>query len=124
MKNGAAFPPIVLAATLHKGRDVMIDGNTRARAAQTLKLNTFPAYRVSPIADPNFARMLGAALNNLGGDRLSRAEPTGPRRCSLSSAGPMPACPRARRQRRGCAPLAARNRVRGAHGTPRLAGGG
>lgn len=74
MKASAAFPPITVAATLFDQTDVLIDGNTRARAAQQLKLSTFPAYRVSPIPDDVFARMLGAALNSLGGDRLERED--------------------------------------------------
>jgi hypothetical protein len=74
MRHGTTFPPIVVAAELFNETDVLIDGNTRARAAQRLKRATFPAYRVSPIPDADFARMLGAALNQMGGQRLESRE--------------------------------------------------
>lgn len=74
MKQGANFPPIVVAAQLRDSTDVMIDGNTRARAARRNHNDAFPAYRVSPIPDADFAKLLAAALNQLGGKRLERAE--------------------------------------------------
>lgn len=74
MRNGAAFPPIVMAAELLGRYDVLIDGNTRAQAARRTKRATFPAYRVSPIPDVAFGKMLAGALNQLGGQRLSTEE--------------------------------------------------
>lgn len=74
MRNGASFPPIVMAAELLGRFDVLIDGNTRALAARKIKHQTFPAYRVSPVPDVDFAKMLAAALNQLGGQRLTPAE--------------------------------------------------
>jgi hypothetical protein len=72
MKYGALMPPIVVAAHLLAAKDVLIDGNTRARAARKNRETAFPAYRVSPIPDARFAKFLGAALNNIGGVRLER----------------------------------------------------
>jgi hypothetical protein len=74
MKAGAPFPPIVVASQLRDSANVMIDGNTRARAARKLHREIFPAYVVSPIPDVNFAKVLAGALNQLGGARLEQAE--------------------------------------------------
>jgi len=68
MKGGASFPPIVLMAP-----DILIDGNTRTKAARKIGRTHLPAYRVK-VPDLKFARMLAAALNQLGGARLSSAE--------------------------------------------------
>jgi hypothetical protein len=74
MAHGATFPPLVIAAQLQGKNDVLIDGNTRARAALRLKRDTFCAYRVSPIPDVGFAKVLAAALNQMGGIRLEGVE--------------------------------------------------
>lgn len=74
MKQGANFPPLVVAKQLRDKTDVLIDGNTRAQAARRNRLPTFPAYRVWPIPDDDFAKLLGAALNQLGGQRLNPEE--------------------------------------------------
>jgi hypothetical protein len=74
MKAGADFPPIVVAEILGDRTNALIDGNTRAAAAQTNGYATIPAYIVSPVPDQGFAKMLGAALNQLGGDRLENKD--------------------------------------------------
>jgi ParB-like chromosome segregation protein Spo0J len=74
MKNGAPFPPITIAEKLKASNNVMIDGNGRARAARKIGRTTFPAYVVSPIPDTDFAKLLAAALNQLGGHRLEKDE--------------------------------------------------
>lgn len=63
-----AFPPIVLT---HNGR--LIDGNTRKAAAAQNGLETFPAYLVK-LPRPDFGLMIGAALNQMGGKRLTAEE--------------------------------------------------
>lgn len=68
MKGGAVFPPVVLMAP-----DILIDGNTRVTAARNLGRAAFPAYLIDGI-DISFAKMLAAALNQLGGRRLTSAE--------------------------------------------------
>lgn len=80
MKAGAVFPPIVVAAELRGVNDVMIDGNTRVFAARRTGRDTYPAYRVT-VPDVAFAKMTAAALNQLGGQRLS---PTEARQAALS----------------------------------------
>lgn len=68
MRGGALFPPIVLN---HKGR--MIDGNTRLGAARRIGAETFPAYLVK-LPRLDFGPMIGAALNQMGGKRLTGDE--------------------------------------------------
>ena len=68
MANGAHFPPVVLMSP-----DVLIDGNTRRKAALKLRLKTYPAYVVE-LASLQIAKSLGAALNQLGGKRLTADE--------------------------------------------------
>jgi ParB-like chromosome segregation protein Spo0J len=63
MKGGAEFPPIVLWT------GTLIDGNTRVAACRKLGQGTFPAYEVE-LPNLDMARMLGAALNQLGGQSL------------------------------------------------------
>ncbi|HSS10538.1 MAG TPA: hypothetical protein VLL25_11670 [Acidimicrobiales bacterium] len=67
-RNGAAFPPIVLARP-----GTMIDGNTRVAMARKAELATFPAYLVT-VPSLDLAKALGAALNQIGGQRLTTAE--------------------------------------------------
>jgi ParB-like chromosome segregation protein Spo0J len=68
MRNGALFPPIVVT---HNGR--LIDGNTRVAAARQLAIDTFPTYVVR-LPQGNYGPMIGAALNQMGGKRLSAEE--------------------------------------------------
>lgn len=69
MRHGAKFPPIVIAAKNY----MLVDGNTRVQASRKLGLKTFPAYKVTfPVL--NHARLIGAALNQMGGARLSDEE--------------------------------------------------
>lgn len=68
MSNGAAFPPIVLMSP-----DVLIDGNTRRAAAILLRRKTFPVY-IGDFTTPKLAKAFAAALNNMGGKRLSPLE--------------------------------------------------
>lgn len=68
MKHGAIFPPIVLT-----NYDVLVDGNTRIRAATINKSKTLPAFKAQ---FPNMvlARAFAAAMNQQGGRRLTRDE--------------------------------------------------
>jgi hypothetical protein len=68
MANGAQFPPIVLMAP-----DVLIDGNTRLEAAKRLRRKSTPAYLVD-LASVPIAKSLAAALNQMGGKRLTPEE--------------------------------------------------
>lgn len=68
MKGGASFPPVVVWEP-----NILIDGNTRVTAARNLGRTTFPAYLIKDI-DINFAKMLAATLNQLGGRRLTSLE--------------------------------------------------
>jgi len=67
-QNGAVFPPVVLA---HPG--TIIDGNTRLAMARQAKLETFPVYMVR-VSSLDLAKALGAALNQVGGLRLTADE--------------------------------------------------
>ena len=69
MRNGAKFPPIVVA-TNDKS---VIDGNTRIAAARRLGYETIAAYVVKP-AYASTARRIGAALNQLSGATLTDEE--------------------------------------------------
>ena len=62
------FPPLVLT---HNGR--LIDGNTRKAAAERNGLESFPAYLVK-LDRPDQGKVLGAALNQMGGRRLTAEE--------------------------------------------------
>lgn len=68
MKHGAVFPPIVVSTN-----GFLVDGNTRMAACQKLERKTFPAYKVK-FAILGQAKMLGAALNQMGGYRLTEEE--------------------------------------------------
>jgi ParB-like chromosome segregation protein Spo0J len=68
MKHGAVFPPIVISSN-----GFLVDGNTRVEACKRLGQKTFPAYKVK-FPHLGMAKMLGAALNQMGGDRLSDGE--------------------------------------------------
>jgi len=68
MKHGATFPPIVIATTM-----MLVDGNTRVAACKHINQKTFPAYKVK-FPHLGIAKMIGAALNQMGGDRLSDEE--------------------------------------------------
>lgn len=67
-KNGAIFPPVVLA---HPG--TIIDGNTRLAMARKVGRVTFPVYMVK-VSSLDLAKALGAALNQVGGIRLTADE--------------------------------------------------
>lgn len=67
-KAGAIFPPLVLA---HPG--TIIDGNTRLAMARKANLTTFPVYMVK-VSSLDLAKALGAALNQIGGVRLTGDE--------------------------------------------------
>ena len=68
MTHGAIFPPIIVSS-----QNFLIDGNTRVKAALRLGRKTFPAYRVK-FPHLGMAKMVGAAINQMGGDRLTEAE--------------------------------------------------
>jgi hypothetical protein len=67
-KNGAVFPPLVLAQP-----GTIIDGNTRLAMARQAGLTTFPVYMVR-VSSLDLAKALGAALNQIGGVRLTADE--------------------------------------------------
>jgi hypothetical protein len=67
-QNGAPFPPGVLAAP-----GTVVDGNTRFAMARKAKLETFPVYMVK-LSSLDLAKALGAALNQVGGVRLTQDE--------------------------------------------------
>jgi ParB-like chromosome segregation protein Spo0J len=68
MKHGAVFPPIVVTSN-----GFLVDGNTRLKACAKLERKTFPAYKVK-FAILGQAKMFGAALNQMGGYRLTEEE--------------------------------------------------
>jgi ParB-like chromosome segregation protein Spo0J len=68
MRNGAMFPPILLMTP-----DLLIDGNTRLKAAQRIGRQTFPAIIVDT-KTRDMARILAASLNQMGGERLTPEE--------------------------------------------------
>jgi hypothetical protein len=68
MKGGTVFPPIVVMSP-----DVLLDGNTRVTAARQIGRDHFPAYVVD-VPGIDFAKMLAAALNQMGGERLTSEE--------------------------------------------------
>jgi ParB-like chromosome segregation protein Spo0J len=69
MANGSKFPPVVIAANDHS----VIDGNTRVAAARRNGYAAIPAY-VAKVANGAMARVIGAALNQMGGARLTDQE--------------------------------------------------
>ena len=68
MRHGAIFPPIVIASNA-----LLVDGNARVEACKVLNRKSFPAYKVK-FPQLGMAKMVGAALNQMGGDRLSDEE--------------------------------------------------
>jgi hypothetical protein len=68
MRAGAIFPPMVAT---HKRR--LIDGNTRKGACQANGFETFPVYFVK-LPQASYGPMIGAALNQMGGKRLTDEE--------------------------------------------------
>lgn len=68
MRNGAMFPPILLRTP-----NVLIDGNTRLGAAKRIGRRTFPAVVVDT-KTAEMAKILAAAINQMGGERLTAAE--------------------------------------------------
>lgn len=68
LRHGAIFPPIVVTTN-----GFLVDGNTRVAACQKLERKTFPAYKVK-FQILGQAKMLGAALNQMGGYRLTEEE--------------------------------------------------
>jgi ParB-like chromosome segregation protein Spo0J len=68
MRNGAMFPPILLMRP-----DVLIDGNTRLKAAQRIGRQSFPAIVVDT-KTRDMAVILAASLNQMGGERLTPEE--------------------------------------------------
>jgi ParB-like chromosome segregation protein Spo0J len=71
MANGAIFPPVLLRETA--GNPLLIDGNTRLAAARKVGRKTFPALIVDT-KTPEMALILAAAVNQMGGERLTAAE--------------------------------------------------
>ncbi len=55
------------------GNPLLIDGNTRLAAARKVGRKTFPALIVDT-RTPEMARILAAAVNQMGGERLTAAE--------------------------------------------------
>jgi ParB-like chromosome segregation protein Spo0J len=68
MRAGATFPPMVAT---HKYR--LIDGNTRKGACHANGTETFPVYLVK-LPQASYGPMIGAALNQMGGKRLTDDE--------------------------------------------------
>ncbi len=68
MRNGAVFPPILI-----RKPNILIDGNTRLAAAKRVGRKTFPAIVVE-IDSPERAKILAAAVNQMGGERLTSGE--------------------------------------------------
>jgi hypothetical protein len=68
MRAGAIFPPMVAT---HNKR--LIDGNTRKGACDVNGVETFPVYLVK-LPQASYGPMLGAALNQMGGKRLTDDE--------------------------------------------------
>jgi len=68
MRHGAIFPPIVVGTN-----SMLVDGNARVEANHRLNRKTFPAYKVK-FPHLGIAKMIGAALNQMGGDRLTEDE--------------------------------------------------
>lgn len=68
MSQGAVFPPIIIM-----NPDVLVDGNTRAAAAKGLRRKSFPAF-VAQFNSVDLAKTFAAAMNQLGGVRLTPAE--------------------------------------------------
>jgi len=68
MRNGAVFPPLLL-----HGEKLMLDGNTRNKAARRNRMKTFPVFHA---AFPNIelGRTFAASMNQQNGRRLSRPE--------------------------------------------------
>jgi ParB-like chromosome segregation protein Spo0J len=68
MRAGAIFPPLVAT---HNRR--LIDGNTRKAAAEAVGIEDFPVYLVK-LPQASYGPMIGAALNQMGGKRLTNEE--------------------------------------------------
>src|SRR5262245_5273873 len=68
MRHGANFPPIVVGTNA-----MLVDGNARVEASSKIGRKTFPAYKVK-FPHLGMAKMIGAALNQMGGDRLTEEE--------------------------------------------------
>ncbi len=68
MRNGAIFPPILI-----RKPSTLIDGNTRLAAAKRVGRKTFPAIIVD-VETPELAKILAAAFNQMGGERLTPGE--------------------------------------------------
>jgi ParB-like chromosome segregation protein Spo0J len=69
MRNGAMFPPILLRTP----GNVLVDGNTRLGAAKRIGRKTFPAVIVDT-KTAAMAKILAAAINQMGGERLTAGE--------------------------------------------------
>lgn len=68
MRNGAVFPPILL-----RSPNLLIDGNTRLKAARRVGRKSLPAIIVET-GTPEMGRILGASMNQTGGQRLTSPE--------------------------------------------------
>lgn len=68
MRHGAIFPPLVATKA-----GTLLDGNTRRAAAVAIGRQTFPTYVVK-LPRPDYGPMIGAALNQTGGNRLTPEE--------------------------------------------------
>ena len=68
LRHGATFPPVVIT-----NNGLLVDGNTRLEACRRLERRTFPAYIVK-FPHNGMAKLIGAALNQMGGERLTEEE--------------------------------------------------
>src|SRR5258707_15666421 len=66
--RGGVCPPMLIGKP-----NIMIDGNTRLAAAKRVGRKTFPAIVVE-IDSPERAKILAAAVNQMGGERLTSGE--------------------------------------------------
>jgi ParB-like chromosome segregation protein Spo0J len=71
MRNGAVFPPMVL-----QGDRLMLDGNSRHKAARKLRMKTFPVFHCE-FPNIELGRTFAASINQQGGRRLSPEEAHG-----------------------------------------------
>jgi ParB-like chromosome segregation protein Spo0J len=68
MRNGAIFPPILVASN-----GMLIDGNTRAAAAERIGRDELPAYVVK-LGNLEVGALIAAAINQTNGRRLASDE--------------------------------------------------
>jgi ParB-like chromosome segregation protein Spo0J len=68
MKNGAQFPPILIASN-----GMLVDGNTRAAAAERIGRDSIAAYVVK-LGNLELGKLIAAAINQTNGRRLASEE--------------------------------------------------